>query len=103
MSMYQNFDNAYLNQYTDNAIKRGYEIYDEWVDKKLDSRKIVASAHNAVKLFKKRKTAKNHIMEYPHIARQMAAKSCVNLSASGSNILPNLVFILNFLAINPSR
>ena len=56
MSMNKQIDNAYLNQYTDNVIKRGYEIYDEWIDKKQDSRKIVSSAESAVKLFKKRKT-----------------------------------------------
>ena len=56
MSMNKKIDNTYLNQYTDNVIKRGYEIYDEWVDKKQYSRKIVASAEGAVKLFKKRKT-----------------------------------------------
>ena len=49
-------DNAYLNQYTDNVIKRGFEIYDEWIDKKLNSKKIVALSEGAVKLFKKRKT-----------------------------------------------
>ena len=53
--MNKKIDNAYLNQYTDNAIKRGYEIYDEWLDKRYDSRKIVASAEGAAKLFKKRK------------------------------------------------
>ena len=56
MSMNKKIDNAYLNQYTDNAIKRGYEIYDQWIDQKHGSRKIVASAEGAVKLFKKRKT-----------------------------------------------
>lgn len=56
MSMNKKIDNAYLNQYTDNAIKRGYEIYDEWIEKKHDSRKIVASAERTVKLFKNRKT-----------------------------------------------
>lgn len=56
MSMNKKIDNAYLNQYTDNTIKRGYEIYDEWIDQKHSSRKIVASAYSAVKLFKKRKT-----------------------------------------------
>ena len=56
MSMNKKFDNAYINQYTDNAIKRGYEIYDEWIEKKHDSRKIVASAERTVKLFKNRKT-----------------------------------------------
>ena len=56
MSMNKKIDNANLNQYTDNAIKRGYEIYDEWIEQKKDSRKIVDSAHGAVKLFKKRKT-----------------------------------------------
>ena len=54
--MNKKIDNAYLNQYTDNAIKRGYEIYDQWIDQKHGSRKIVASAEGAVKLFKKRKT-----------------------------------------------
>lgn len=54
--MNKKHDNAYLNQYTDNAIKRGYEIYDEWIDRKHSSRKIVASAHGALKLFKKSKT-----------------------------------------------
>ena len=54
--MNKKFDNAYLNQYTDNVIKRGFEICDEWIDKKHNSRKIVASAENAIKLFKKRKT-----------------------------------------------
>ncbi len=54
--MNKKIDNTYLNQYTDNAIKRGYEIYDEWIDQKHTSRKIVASAHSAVKVFKKRKT-----------------------------------------------
>lgn len=54
--MNKKIDNAYLNQYTDNAIKRGYEIYDEWISKGQTSRKIVASAHDAVKFFKKRKT-----------------------------------------------
>ena len=49
-------DNAYLNQYADNVIKRGFEIYDEWIDKKLNSKKIVALSEGAVKLFKKRKT-----------------------------------------------
>ena len=56
MSVNKKIDNAYLNQYTDNAIKRGYEIYDEWIDQKHGSRKIVASAYSAVKLFKTRKT-----------------------------------------------
>ena len=56
MSMNKKIDNANLNQYTDNVINRGYEIYDEWIDKKHNSHKIVASAENAVKLFKKRKT-----------------------------------------------
>ena len=55
MSMNKKFDNAYLNQYTDNAIKRGYEIYDEWIVQKHNSRKIVASAEDAVRIFKKRK------------------------------------------------
>ena len=54
--MNKKIDSAYLNQYTDNAIKRGFEIHDGWINKKLDSRKIVASAHSAVKLFNKRKT-----------------------------------------------
>ena len=53
MRMNKQIDNAYLNQYTDNVIRRGYEIYDEWIDKKHDSRKIVALAESAVKLFKK--------------------------------------------------
>ena len=56
MSMNKKIDNAYLNQYTDNAIKRGYEIYDEWINQKHNSRKIVASAYGAAKFFKKRKT-----------------------------------------------
>lgn len=56
MSMNKKIDNAYINQYTDNAIKRGYEIYDEWIDQRHGSRKIVALAYSAVKLFKKRKT-----------------------------------------------
>ena len=55
MSMNKQIDNAYLNQYTDNVIKRGYEIYDDWIEKKHDSRKIAASAERAVKLFKNRK------------------------------------------------
>ena len=55
MGMNKKIDNAYLNQYTDNVIKRGYEIYDEWIEKKLDSRKIAASAESAGKCFKKRK------------------------------------------------
>ena len=54
--MNKKFDNAYLNQYTDNVIKRGYEIYDEWTDQKHGSQKIVASAYSAVRLFEKRKT-----------------------------------------------
>ncbi len=54
--MNKKIDNAYLNKCTDNAIKRGYEIYDEWIEQKHNSRKIVASAYGAVKLFKKRKT-----------------------------------------------
>ena len=37
-------------------INRGYEIYDDWIEKKHDSRKIAASAERAVKLFKNRKT-----------------------------------------------
>ena len=56
--MKKSIDNAYLNKYTDSVINRGYEIFDEWIDKKHDSRKIVASAENAVKLFKKRKLEK---------------------------------------------
>ena len=56
MSMNKKIDNDYLNQYADNVLKRGFEIYDEWIDKKYNSRKIVASAHGAVKLFKKTKT-----------------------------------------------
>ena len=54
--MNNKFDNAYLNQYTDNAIKRGYEIYDEWIDQKHGSRKMVALVYSAVNLFKRRKT-----------------------------------------------
>lgn len=53
--MNKKIDNAYLNQYTDNVINRGYEIYDEWVSKKHNSRKIVSAAVDAAKLFKKRK------------------------------------------------
>ena len=53
--MNKKIDSAYLNQYTDHVIKRGYELYDEWIDRKYDSRKIVASAEGAVKLFKERK------------------------------------------------
>ena len=56
MSMNKKIDNAYLHQYADNAIKRGYEIYDEWIKQKRNSRKIVSSAHSAANLFKKKKT-----------------------------------------------
>ena len=56
MSMNNKADNAYLNQYTDNVIKRGFEIYDEWIDKKYNSRKIRALSENSIKLFNKRKT-----------------------------------------------
>ena len=56
MSMNKKIDNVYLNECTDSVIKRGYEIYDEWIEKKHDSRKIVASAERTVKLFKNRKT-----------------------------------------------
>ena len=56
MSMNKKNDNVYLNECTDSVIKRGYEIYDEWIEKKHDSRKIVASAERTVKLFKNRKT-----------------------------------------------
>lgn len=55
MGMNKKIDNAYLNQYADNVIKRGYEIYDLWIAQRLDSRKIVASAEAAVSLLKKRK------------------------------------------------
>ena len=54
--MNKKIDNVYLNECTDSVIKRGYEIYDEWIEKKHDSRKIVASAERTVKLFKNRKT-----------------------------------------------
>ena len=67
--MNNKFDNAYLNQYTDNAIKRGYEIYDEWIDQKHGSRKIVASAYSAVNLFKKRKTMAAFIEALAYIFR----------------------------------
>ena len=56
MSMNKKIDNVYLNECTDSVIKRGYEIYDEWIEKKHDSRKIVASAERTVKLFKNSKT-----------------------------------------------
>ena len=56
MGMNKKIDNVYLNECTDSVIKRGYEIYDEWIEKKHDSRKIVASAERTVKLFKNRKT-----------------------------------------------
>ena len=55
MSMNEKIDNVYLNECTDSVIKRGYEIYDDWIEKKHDSRKIAASAERAVKLFKNRK------------------------------------------------
>ena len=67
MSMSKKIDNAGLNQYTDNAIRRGYEIYDEWIDKKRDSRKIVASAYNAVRIFNKRKTMAAFIEALAHL------------------------------------
>ena len=67
MSMNKKNQNAYLNQYTDNVIKRGYEIYDEWNDKKLDSRKIVASTERALKLFKKKKSKSTFIDVLAHI------------------------------------
>jgi hypothetical protein len=54
-------DFAY-NDYTgDSVINRGYEIYDVWKEKRLSSRQIVALAENAVKLFKKRKSAASYI------------------------------------------
>ena len=53
--MNKKIDNTDLNQYTDNAIKRGYEIYDEWIDKKHNSRKIVATAVDAVNVFENKK------------------------------------------------
>ena len=56
MSMNKKIDNVYLNECTDSVIKRGYEIYDEWIEKKHNSRRIVASAERTVKLFKNRKT-----------------------------------------------
>ena len=55
MSMNKNFDNDCVIEYTDNVINRGFEIYDEWIEKKHNSRKIVASAEDAVKLFAERK------------------------------------------------
>jgi hypothetical protein len=65
--MNKKIDNAYLNQYTDNAIKRGYEIYDEWIDQKYGSRKIVASARGTVTLFKKRKNMAAFINALAHV------------------------------------
>ena len=60
-------DNDYLNQHTDNVIKRGFEIYDEWVEKRLNSRKITVSADSAVKHFKKAKTIDAFINALAHI------------------------------------
>ena len=67
MSMNKQNGNAYLNECTDNAIKRGYEIYDKWVDQKHGSREIVASARGAVTLFKKRKNMAAFINALAHV------------------------------------
>ena len=48
---------THKEKYNGNSvIGRGYEIYDEWIEKKHGSRKIVASAERTVRLFKNRKT-----------------------------------------------
>ena len=67
MSMNKENGNAYLNGCTDNAIKRGYEIYDKWVVQKHGSREIVASARGAVTLFKKRKNMAAFINALAHV------------------------------------
>ena len=53
--MKKDFDNAYQGINTDSVIRRGFEIYDEWSDKKLSSRQIVASVQNEVKLLRKKR------------------------------------------------
>ena len=40
----------------DAVIKRGYDIYDEWLEKKPSSRKIVDSVNSAVRAVKENKT-----------------------------------------------
>ena len=45
------------NEYTGDAvIERGYSIYDEWVEKSLSSRKIVARVESAVSAMKQKRT-----------------------------------------------
>ena len=47
--MNKDFDTSYQKQYTgDSVIERGYEIYDEWVNKGFSSRRIVSFAESAV-------------------------------------------------------
>lgn len=56
MSMNKNFDNAYLNNHADSVIKRGYEIYDEWVAYGFSSRKIVSCTERAVAAVEAKRT-----------------------------------------------
>lgn len=57
--MNQDFNTTYQSQYNGNrVIERGYEIYDEWVNKGLSSRKIVSFVECTLSALRKKRTGR---------------------------------------------